>query len=31
MIVLGLGTDGQTAENLRNRHDLVINVPAPSQ
>jgi flavin reductase (DIM6/NTAB) family NADH-FMN oxidoreductase RutF len=31
MIVLGLGTDGQTAENLGNRHDLVINVPAPSQ
>ena len=31
MIVLGLGTAGQTAENLRNRHDLVINVPAPSQ
>ena len=31
MIVLGLGTGGQTAENLRNRHDLVINVPAPSQ
>lgn len=31
MIVLGLGTKGQTAENLRNRHDLVINVPAPTQ
>jgi flavin reductase (DIM6/NTAB) family NADH-FMN oxidoreductase RutF len=31
MIVLNLGTGGQTAENLRNRHDLVINVPAPSQ
>lgn len=31
MIVLGLGADGQTAENLRGRPDLVINVPAPAQ
>jgi flavin reductase (DIM6/NTAB) family NADH-FMN oxidoreductase RutF len=31
MIVLGLGTDGQTARNLRGRGDLVINVPAPAQ
>jgi flavin reductase (DIM6/NTAB) family NADH-FMN oxidoreductase RutF len=31
VIVLGLGSEGQTAQNLRNRHDLVINVPAPAQ
>jgi flavin reductase (DIM6/NTAB) family NADH-FMN oxidoreductase RutF len=31
VIVLGLGTEGQTAWNLRSRHDLVINVPAPEQ
>ncbi|HXT90839.1 MAG TPA: flavin reductase family protein [Trebonia sp.] len=31
VIVLGLGADGQTASNLRNRGDLVINVPAPEQ
>ena len=31
MIVLGLGTDGQTAANLGCRHDLVINVPSPEQ
>src|SRR5690348_685 len=31
VIVLGLGTEGQTARNLRSRPDLVINVPAPEQ
>jgi flavin reductase (DIM6/NTAB) family NADH-FMN oxidoreductase RutF len=31
VIVLGLGTGGQTAQNLRDRQDLVINVPAPAQ
>jgi flavin reductase (DIM6/NTAB) family NADH-FMN oxidoreductase RutF len=31
VIVLGLGAGGQTARNLRDRHDLVINVPAPAQ
>jgi flavin reductase (DIM6/NTAB) family NADH-FMN oxidoreductase RutF len=31
VIVLGLGVEGQTAQNLRNRRDLVINVPAPAQ
>jgi flavin reductase (DIM6/NTAB) family NADH-FMN oxidoreductase RutF len=31
VIVLGLGAQGQTAQNLRGRHDLVINVPAPAQ
>jgi flavin reductase (DIM6/NTAB) family NADH-FMN oxidoreductase RutF len=31
VIVLGLGDEGQTAQNLRSRPDLVINVPAPSQ
>jgi flavin reductase (DIM6/NTAB) family NADH-FMN oxidoreductase RutF len=30
VIVLGLGAAGQTAQNLRTRPDLVINVPAPS-
>ena len=31
VIVLGLGAAGQTAQNLRSRPDLVINVPAPEQ
>ncbi|HEX6448203.1 MAG TPA: flavin reductase family protein [Trebonia sp.] len=31
VIVLGLGTEGQTARNLRRRPDLVINVPASAQ
>ncbi len=31
VIVLGLGAEGQTAQNLRSRHELVINVPAPAQ
>lgn len=31
VIILGLGAEGQTAHNLRSRHDLVINVPAPTQ
>ena len=31
VIVLGLGSAGQTARNLRNRGGLVINVPAPAQ
>ena len=31
VIVLGVGNGGQTAENLRSRHDLVINLPAPAQ
>ena len=31
VIVLGLGADGQTGRNLRDRGDLVINVPAPEQ
>jgi flavin reductase (DIM6/NTAB) family NADH-FMN oxidoreductase RutF len=31
VIVLGLGREGHTAQNLRRRHDLVINVPAPAQ
>lgn len=30
-IVLGLGADGQTARNLAERPDLVINMPAPDQ
>jgi flavin reductase (DIM6/NTAB) family NADH-FMN oxidoreductase RutF len=29
VVVLGLGDNGQTAENLRHRPDLVINFPAP--
>ncbi|MFG2595115.1 flavin reductase family protein [Streptomyces sp. NPDC048462] len=31
VIVLGLGAAGQTAHNLRSRHDLVINLPASAQ
>jgi flavin reductase (DIM6/NTAB) family NADH-FMN oxidoreductase RutF len=31
VIVLGVGSEGQTAQNLRDRRDLVINVPAPAQ
>ncbi|WP_316528449.1 flavin reductase family protein [Kitasatospora brasiliensis] len=31
VVVLGVGVDGQTAHNLRHRHDLVINLPAPAQ
>jgi flavin reductase (DIM6/NTAB) family NADH-FMN oxidoreductase RutF len=31
VIVLGLGAEGQTAQNLRSRPDLVINVPEPAQ
>jgi flavin reductase (DIM6/NTAB) family NADH-FMN oxidoreductase RutF len=31
VIALGLGREGQTARNLLDRHDLVINVPAPTQ
>ena len=31
VIVLGLGADGQTARNLRNRGGLVISVPDPAQ
>jgi flavin reductase (DIM6/NTAB) family NADH-FMN oxidoreductase RutF len=31
VIVLGVGAEGQTAHNLRRRHDLVINLPAPEQ
>ena len=31
VIVLGLGVEGQTAENLRHRPDLVINLPTPAQ
>jgi flavin reductase (DIM6/NTAB) family NADH-FMN oxidoreductase RutF len=31
VIVLGLGSEGQTARNLRDRRDLVISVPAPAQ
>ncbi|MFI6122687.1 flavin reductase family protein [Streptomyces sp. NPDC051064] len=31
VIVLGLGVEGQTAHNLRSRHDLVVNLPAPAQ
>ncbi|MGY0058846.1 flavin reductase family protein [Streptomyces sp. LZ34] len=30
-VVLGLGGEGQTAQNLRSRPDLVINLPAPAQ
>lgn len=30
-VVLGIGVEGQTAHNLRHRHDLVINLPAPAQ
>ncbi|MGW3336842.1 flavin reductase family protein [Streptomyces sp. NPDC001009] len=30
-VVLGLGSEGQTARNLRARPDLVINLPAPDQ
>jgi flavin reductase (DIM6/NTAB) family NADH-FMN oxidoreductase RutF len=30
-VVLGVGIDGQTAFNLRERPDLVINLPAPGQ
>ncbi|MEU0986154.1 flavin reductase family protein [Streptomyces sp. NPDC005953] len=30
-IVLGLGAEGQTAHNLRDRPELVINMPAPPQ
>lgn len=30
-VVLGLGHEGQTAHNLGNRPDLVINLPAPAQ
>lgn len=29
-VVIGLGSDGQTARNLRSRPDLVINLPAPA-
>ncbi|MDQ0697620.1 MULTISPECIES: flavin reductase family protein [unclassified Streptomyces] len=31
VIVLGLGAEGQTAHNLRSRHGLVVNLPAPAQ
>jgi flavin reductase (DIM6/NTAB) family NADH-FMN oxidoreductase RutF len=31
VIVLGIGVEGQTAHNLRRRHDLVVNLPAPAQ
>ncbi|MFG3391691.1 flavin reductase family protein [Streptomyces parvus] len=31
MIVLGVGTEGQTAHNLRSRRDLVVNLPGPAQ
>ncbi|MFB7636281.1 flavin reductase family protein [Streptomyces sp. NPDC056149] len=31
VIVLGVGADAQTAHNLRNRPDLVVNLPAPAQ
>jgi flavin reductase (DIM6/NTAB) family NADH-FMN oxidoreductase RutF len=31
VIVLGLGAEGQTAGNLRERPDLVISVPGPAQ
>ncbi|MFQ6849636.1 flavin reductase family protein [Streptomyces sp. 35M1] len=31
VIVLGLGTEGQTAHNLRSRRDLVVNLPGPAQ
>lgn len=30
-LVLGIGVEGQTAHNLRSRHDLVVNLPAPAQ
>ncbi|MDQ1013319.1 flavin reductase (DIM6/NTAB) family NADH-FMN oxidoreductase RutF [Streptomyces sp. V4I23] len=30
-VVLGLGREGQTAQNLGSRPDLVINLPAPAQ
>ncbi|MFD0163644.1 flavin reductase family protein [Streptomyces decoyicus] len=30
-VVLGLGMDGQTAHNLGNRPELVINLPSPAQ
>ncbi len=30
-VVLGIGADGQTAHNLRERPDLVVNLPAPDQ
>ncbi|MEW1655578.1 flavin reductase family protein [Streptomyces sp. NPDC093707] len=31
VIVLGMGVESQTAHNLRSRHDLVVNLPAPAQ
>lgn len=31
ILVLGLGSAGQTAQNLRSRPDLVINLPSPDQ
>ncbi|MEU9671966.1 flavin reductase family protein [Streptomyces parvus] len=31
LIVLGVGTEGQTAHNLRSRRDLVVNLPGPAQ
>ncbi|TMR38479.1 flavin reductase family protein [Nonomuraea zeae] len=31
VVVLGLGAEGQTAQNLAERPDLVINLPAPHQ
>ena len=31
VIVLGIVVEGQTAHNLRCRHDLVVNLPAPTQ
>ncbi|WDT88676.1 flavin reductase family protein [Streptomyces sp. SCSIO-PteL053] len=31
VIVLGVGTEGQTAHNLRSRRDLVVNLPGPAQ
>ncbi|WP_328853024.1 flavin reductase family protein [Micromonospora globbae] len=31
MVVLGLGVTGQTAHNLRERPDMVINLPSPAQ
>ncbi|QMU72904.1 flavin reductase family protein [Streptacidiphilus sp. P02-A3a] len=31
VVVLGLGTEGQTARNLRSRPELVISLPAPEQ
>lgn len=31
VVVLGLGTEGQTGQNLRHRPELVINFPSPEQ